>query len=353
METKVLGITVAFLVALISTPFVRKLAFKINAVDHPSGRKVHSRLMPRLGGIAIYLGFVAALLLTQTITPANLGLIIGGTIIVLLGILDDVKELSPGVKLFGQIGAAFVLVAFGVEVSVITNPFGNTIPLGYFSIPVTIFWVVGVTNAVNLIDGLDGLAAGLATIAAFCLAIIGWLEGEYMVVAPAVILGASTLGFLKYNFHPAKIFMGDTGSMFLGYALAALSIIGLTKSFAVMSVFVPIFIIGIPIFDTAFAILRRFINHQPIFQADKEHLHHCLLDMGLSHRQTVLAIYAVDLLLGASGVLLTQLTTAQSFLLVLAVTIIVFIGADRIGVLGSGAQQSLEMVPENEKKYSA
>ncbi|KNZ70073.1 glycosyl transferase family protein [Thermincola ferriacetica] len=352
VETKVLGIAVAFLTTLIMTPLVRRLAFKIGAVDCPNDRKVHCKPMPRLGGVAIFLGFVIAMLVTQEISKITLGLVIGSALIVALGIMDDIFDISPRLKLLGQIVAALVLVLFGIEVTFVTNPFGGVVNLGILSIPITLFWIVGVTNAVNLVDGLDGLAGGVATIAAFCLAVIGWLEGQYMVVLPAIILGASTIGFLKYNFHPAKIFMGDSGSMFLGYILAAFSIIGLTKGFAVMSVFVPIFIIGIPIFDTAFAIVRRFMNHQPIFKADKEHLHHCLLEKGLSHRQTVLAIYLFDILLGVSGIVLTQLTTAQSFLVFIGVTLAAFVGADKLGVLGSRAVQTLEM-PQQERKYSA
>lgn len=352
MEAKILGIIVAFLITLGVTPLVRKLAFKIGAVDRPNDRKVHCRTMPRLGGVAIYIGFMMAMLFTQELDQRIIGLLIGSTFIVALGVMDDILDISPWIKLIGQIVGAFILISFGIEVIRITNPFGGTFELGYLSIPVTILWIVGVTNAVNLVDGLDGLAGGLATIAALCLAVIVWLEGTFTVVAPALILGASTIGFLKYNFNPAKIFMGDSGSMFLGYVLSALSIIGLTKGAAVLSVFAPIFIIGIPIFDTVFAIVRRFMNHQPIFKADKEHLHHCLLEMGLTHKQTVLAIYVVNIILGASGVLLTQLTTAQSFMVFVVVMLGAFIGANKVGVLGTKAVRSVGVESQG-KKYTA
>lgn len=326
----------SFLLTLILVPFIKKLAFKVGAVDNPSQRKVHSKPMPRLGGLAIYIGFVVMVLLTQPINHQIIGLLLGGTIIALVGVVDDLMDISPKIKLAGQVVAACVLVAFNIDVSYITHPFheGEILSLKYFSIPVTILWVVGITNAVNLIDGLDGLAAGLATIAALTLAIVGYSEGQYLMVALALILAASTLGFLKYNFHPAQIFMGDSGSMFLGFNLSALAIMGFVKSVTVISVFVPILILGIPIFDTLFAIIRRYFNGQPIFKADKEHLHHCLLNKGFSHKQTVLLIYVVNILLAATGVLLTYLTTAQGLLALAIVSTLVLWGAQKIGVIG-------------------
>jgi UDP-GlcNAc:undecaprenyl-phosphate GlcNAc-1-phosphate transferase len=210
---------------------------------------------------------------------------------------------------------------------------------------------VGVTNAVNLIDGLDGLAGGFSAIAAVTLAVVGWANDQLLIVFPAMILCASALGFLKYNFHPAKIFLGDSGSQFLGYMLAGISVIGLTKGAAVMSVFVPVLIMGIPIFDTLFAIIRRYVNNQPIFEADKEHLHHRLLAIGLTHRQSVLIIYGISGLLGASAVLLTFLTTAQAFLVFLGITLGVFIAANRVGVLSTRAVQKTP-APEVQRNRS-
>lgn len=329
----------ALIISLLGTPLVSKLAFKLGAVDRPDKRKVHSRLMPRLGGLAIYLGFTVVMLFRVDISKSMTGLLLGGTIIVLLGVLDDIRDISPRVKLLGQILAAAVAVAFGIEVNYITNPFGGTIILNWFGLPwggpLTVLWIVGITNALNLIDGLDGLAGGLSAIAAVTLAVIGWREGTTVLVLPALILAASTIGFLRYNFYPAKIFMGDSGSMFLGYTLACLSVIGLTKTATVVSVFIPILILGIPIFDTLFAIIRRYINNQPIFKADKEHLHHRLLAVGLSHRQTVLAIYAVNLVLGASAVWMTAMANDQAVMISIGLIIAIFIGADRVGVLRS------------------
>lgn len=327
----------ALIISLLATPLVSKLAFKLGAVDRPDKRKVHSRLMPRLGGLAIYLGFTVTMLVTGEVSQSMQGLLLGGSVIVLIGVLDDIRDIAPRVKLLGQIAAAVVAVGFGIQVDFISSPFGGIIELNWFNIPwgipLTILWVVGITNAVNLIDGLDGLAGGLSAIAALTLAVIGWREGSPEIVLPALILAASTMGFLRYNFYPAKIFMGDSGSMFLGYTLACLSVIGLAKTATVVSVFIPILILGIPIFDTLFAIIRRYINNQPIFKADKEHLHHRLLAIGLSHRQTVMVIYGVNLVLGASAIWLTSMASDRAVLISIGLIIAIFIGADRIGVL--------------------
>jgi len=325
----------SFLVTLGLVPLIKKLAFKVGAVDNPCQRKVHCKPMPRLGGLAIYIGFIAMVLISQPINQQILGLVLGSTIIAILGVVDDIKDISPKVKLAGQILAACVLVAFNIDVDYITHPFATgVVPLGYLSVPVTVLWVVGITNAVNLIDGLDGLAAGISTIAALTLAMVGYTQGQFLMVTLALMLAASTLGFLKYNFYPAQIFMGDSGSMFLGFNLSALAIMGFVKSITIISVFVPILILGIPIFDTLFAIIRRYFNGQPIFKADKEHLHHCLLNKGFSHKQTVLVIYTINLLLAGTGVLLTHLTTAQGILILTVISTLVLWSAQKIGVIG-------------------
>ena len=335
-----LGIPFAFIISFIITPLLKKNAEKLGAIDVPDARKVHQRVMPRIGGLAIYLGFLISVLVVFPITNELLGLLAGSTIIMLFGIADDIRGVSPKVKLLGQIIAAGIVVMAGISVEFITNPFANImgggamIPLGVFAIPVTIFWIVGVTNAINLIDGLDGLAAGTSAIAAVTMAVIAVLEGHVMVAIMAAILAASIFGFLKYNFHPAEIFMGDSGSLFLGFSLSTLAIMGLTKSATVISVFVPILILGIPIFDTFFAVVRRYLQGKPIFQADKGHLHHRLLDMGLSHKQTVIAIYFVNFTLGGSAVLLTRLTSEQSLWILLAVTVLGLLGANALGVTG-------------------
>lgn len=356
---EILGpLLIAFFTALAVTPVVRKFAIKFKAVDCPNARKVHHNIMPRLGGLAICLAFWVTVLLTQEITREIGGLLVGGAIICLVGVWDDFKNVSPKTKLLAQIIAACVVVAAGIRVDFLTNPLEGligmeffqhpTIGLWIFSYPLTVLWIIGITNAVNLIDGLDGLAAGVSSIAALTLGVVSLLEGQGNASVLFFILAASALGFLFYNFYPASIFMGDTGSLFLGFNLSTLAIIGLTKSTTIISLFLPIIILGIPIFDTLFAIFRRFVNGKPIFSPDKEHLHHRLLALGLTHRLTVLTIYGISLLLGASAVIMSLVTTAQGMLLMVAVTLGVFIAADKVGILQAKGRKEN---PQDKKVY--
>lgn len=348
-----LGIFGALFVSFMVTPLVKKLAVVVGAVDKPNDRKVHNGLMPRIGGVAIYLGFVTAILISMKLNGQVLGLLLSCTLIMALGLIDDIKGISPKVKLLGQIVASLILVYFGVRVDFITNPFtGKMFYLGILSIPVTIFWITGVSNAVNLIDGLDGLAAGVSAIAAVTLAVVAWTQGQFETVFMALFLAASILGFLRYNFHPAQLFMGDCGSLFLGFTLGSLAILGVSKSATVISVFIPIIILGIPIMDTLFAITRRYNNKQPIFQADRGHLHHRLLDMGLSHTQTVLLIYTINFILGSSAVLLTMLTTAQSVMILIGLSVAVLSGANYIGII-TGKSVPAKKVEREEQRIGA
>lgn len=327
------AILVALFLSYALTPVVKHLAIKIGAVDTPQERKVHVKVMPRLGGLAIYLAFTITVLIFYPLTKEIVGLIIGGTIITLLGVLDDKIGVSPKVKLLGQLIAAIVVISFGIKVNVLTNPFGISAQLGLLSIPVTIIWIVGVTNALNLIDGLDGLAAGVSAISAVTLGIVAYLGGNAVFALASFILAASCLGFLKHNFYPAKIFMGDTGSMFLGFNLASLAILGLTKSVTFVSLFIPILVIGIPILDIFFAIVRRFYNKKSIFEADKGHLHHRLMALGLSHKYCVLTMYGVTLFFGISAIGLYMATGAQAMVLTLTLTLFLLFCAEQIGIL--------------------
>lgn len=330
---KVLGpMLIAFLLVVCITPFVKKLA-KIVALDKPNERKVHKSLMPRMGGLAICLGFWLTVLLTQDLTKEIFGLLAGGIVIAFVGILDDTKGVSPKMKLLAQGIAACIVLFSGVKVQFLTHPIEGVIPLGFLSYPLTFLWIVGITNAVNLIDGLDGLAAGISAIAALTLGMVSWLAGYGQIAIYAFILASSILGFLKYNFHPAQIFMGDTGALFLGFNLSTLAILGLTKSTTVISLFLPIIILGVPILDTMLAIFRRYSKGKPIFSADKEHIHHRLLGLGLSHGKTVLAMYGVSILLGISAILMSIASTAQGMLIMVGVTMAVFIAAEKVGVI--------------------
>ena len=333
MQVYLVSFMVALLVAYFITPQVKELAIKVGALDKPNARKVHTRVIPRMGGLAIYLGFVIAVLATMHINQQLVGLLLGGTLIVALGIVDDMVQLSAKVKLFGQIIAAAVLVLFDIRIEWISNPFGEMIYLEYFSIPLTVFWVVSLTNTVNLIDGLDGLAAGVATIAAVTIVLVAMQQNFITVVILASAIAGGSLGFLQHNFNPAKIFMGDTGSMFLGYMLAAISVIGTVKSAATIALIVPIVALGLPIMDTAFAIIRRYNSGQPIFKPDKGHLHHRLLAMGLSQKQAVLLMYVISGCLGLSAIALTEVNYAFGALILGLLLVLAFVGAKKLGVL--------------------
>lgn len=341
MHIPVTAILLAFGLALLVTPLVGRWAFQFGAVDRPDQRKVHNKVMPRLGGLAIYISFVAAVLLTREVTGQVAGLLVGGSLILLLGIIDDTRGLSPRMKLAGQIAAACAVIPFGLEVDSLTNPFSDElITLGLLSAPVTVMWIVSVTNAVNLIDGLDGLAGGTSCIAVLTLAAVVWIEanasggsqGQWEAIILAFIMAASLIGFLRYNFHPARIFLGDSGSMYLGFSVATLAVMGLAKSATFISVVIPIVILGVPILDTVFAIVRRYHGNKPILQPDKEHLHHRLLQMGLGHRRSVLCLYGVNIVLGLSAILLTKLTPPQAAVFLVILSTVVIVAANKIGV---------------------
>jgi UDP-GlcNAc:undecaprenyl-phosphate GlcNAc-1-phosphate transferase len=333
MQTYLVAFTVALAVAYFITPHVKDFAIKAGALDAPDARKVHTIPIPRMGGLAIYLGFVLAVLSSIHINSEILGLLLGGTTILALGIVDDLKHLSAKVKLLGQIIAALVLIAFNVQIEWLTNPFGDIIYLEYFSIPLTVLWVVGLTNTVNLIDGLDGLAAGISTIASITILLVALQQKLFTVAILTAAIAGSSLGFLHYNFNPAKIFMGDTGSMFLGFMLAGVSILGTVKSAATIALVVPIVALGLPIMDTAFAIIRRYSNGRPISKPDKGHLHHRLLEMGLTQKQAVLLMYVISGCLGLSAIVLTEVNKGYGAVIILLLLVGAFLGAKKIGVL--------------------
>jgi len=313
----------AFALAFILTPPVRRLAYRIKAIDHPDPRKIHRRAMPLLGGLAVYVAFWAAagfaLLLAGGGAPFQ-GLFWGSTLILALGIYDDLKGLSYKAKFAGQFAAAFILVAYNVRIEFITLPFQDTIFLGIFMIPLTLLWVVGITNAVNLVDGVDGLATGVSVIAAVVMFALTW--GEFPLIAVLVLtLAGAALGFLPHNFSPARIFLGDTGSLFLGFMLAGFSIVGVTKQATLTTLIIPVLVFGLPITDTFYAMWRRFRSRRPIFKPDNGHIHHRLLNIGLSTRQTVAVLYSGSIFFGASAIFLDRSAAAAPYLIPL-----VFIG---------------------------
>ena len=295
----VVPFVIALVVSYALTPSVKKLAIKIGAVDRPNARKVHTHVIPRLGGLAIYIGFMAAVLFCVPLQHELVGMLLGCTAIVAVGIWDDICNIPAKVKLVGQILAACIPIAFGIQIEWLTNPFGDIIVLPeLIAIPVTIFWIIGFTNTVNLIDGLDGLAAGVAFIASISMFLLAYNLNQFLPALVIVSMAGAALGFLQYNFNPAKIFMGDTGSMLLVYTLSVAAVLGLVKTAATVALVVPIIALGLPILDTTFAIIRRKMSGVPIFQPDKGHLHHRLLALGMTQKQAVLIMYFVSMILG-------------------------------------------------------
>lgn len=325
---------IALIVAYVLTPGVKKLAIKVGAVDKPNARKVHTHAIPRLGGLAIYIGFMAAVLFCVPVRHELLGLLLGCTAIVALGIWDDICNIPAKVKLVGQIVAACIPIAFGIQIEWLTNPFGTLIVLPELvAVPVTIFWIIGFTNTVNLIDGLDGLAAGVSFIASVSMFLLAYTMNQYLPAMIIVAMAGAALGFLQYNFNPAKIFMGDTGSMLLGYTMSVAAVLGLVKTAATIALVVPLIALGLPILDTLFAIIRRKMSGVPIFQPDKGHLHHRLLALGMSQKQAVLIMYFVSIVLGIVALFVANVNYQTGIATVLVVLAVIIYTAKRLGIL--------------------
>jgi UDP-GlcNAc:undecaprenyl-phosphate GlcNAc-1-phosphate transferase len=344
------------------TPAVRRLAWRLGAVDRPGGRRVNTRSTPRLGGLAIYAGFLAAALVAMVLTRdielvrtakdmfiripitiktdrAILGIVLGGTFLMMVGAYDDRRGLPPSVKLLAMVIAAAALIPFGLGTQFVTDPrSGAPIALGFWQGSLfTILWVVAMVNVINFIDGLDGLAAGITAIAGITLLLTANAKNDPVAVALAAALVGSALGFLPHNFNPARIFMGDSGSMFLGYVLGGLSVMGLYKSITAISMLVPMLAVGVPIADTAFAIVRRWRSGQPIYLPDRGHLHHRLLDRGLTQRQTVVLLYLISALLGMGGLAVAGVNRAAALATLVVVAAALLVGARRMGLLARSA----------------
>ncbi len=308
------ALIVSGLVCIATVPWVKKLAISCGALDKPDARKVHKAPIPLWGGLAVFLGFVVGLTLALYVWPENVlptplqfklvGVVLSGFLILLVGMWDDRYGMKAMVKLFLQIVVACLLIYFGVRIDYFNIPGMGMIYLpGMIGNLFTVFWIVGIMNAVNLLDGLDGLVAGVSGISATLFAIVvGW-SGQYVVMIGLIALVGACLGFLRYNFNPATIFMGDTGSLFVGLMFAVWSIVGVFKVTTTVALAIPVvLILGLPILDTSFAIVRRGVARKPIFKPDKGHIHHRVLDLGLSHRDAVLVIYGVNFMLGALGI---------------------------------------------------
>lgn len=320
-------------IAFTMTPLARVLAYKIGAVDVPKDkRRMHRVAMPLLGGVAIFTAFVVTVLafcdLSEN-TKQIFGLLAGATFIVITGILDDKYNLNAILKLFMQIAAACIVAFCGVTIEYIGifNPDGGMIALGSLAIPVTVFWIVAVTNAVNLIDGLDGLSCGVSAISAISILVSSFFMNDtpYFAILLTAILAGSCIGFLPYNFNPAKIFMGDTGAMFLGFALSTISILGVFKTSAVISYWVPFIAFALPLGDTIFAFARRILQGKSPFSADRGHIHHRLIDLGFNQRQSVGVLYAMSAIFGIAAVLLAINKPIGAAIIIVSAFVILFV----------------------------
>lgn len=349
----ILTLFLCFIISFMITPYIIKLAHKIGATDKPSKRKVHEKVMPRLGGLAIFISFLVGVLIVSPTNTSHLWILLGAAVIVLVGIIDDIYELSAKIKVLGQMAAAvIVVVPGGIQIEFINLPFGGVLEFGILSIPMTLFWIVAVTNAINLIDGLDGLATGVTSIALITMTIMAFIMGNVYVFVFSLILLFSILGFMYYNFHPAKIFLGDTGSLFLGFLIAVLSLLGF-KNITIVALIVPLFILGVPILDTFFAIVRRRRNKVPFYIPDRSHLHHCLLDLGFSHRKTVLLIYLLSAVFGVAAILFSMATIWGALLITLAVLLIIELLVEYLGLVHKNYRPILSFfkINRNQKSY--
>lgn len=305
----------SFVITLCLTPWVKRVALKANIIDHPNTRKIHKTPIPRLGGIAIFSGCILPLLFLLPMSNLLLGIFIGSSLVLILGILDDITDLSPWIKLAGQLLIALLTFKFGVSIQLITNPFGGVIPLHWMSLPITVIWIVGMMNALNLLDGLDGLASGVSATSAFMFIIVALKTGQIESALISIALFGACVAFLKYNFAPAQIFMGDAGSMFLGYMLASVSILGVLKSTATLSILIPFLILGVPISDTLFSIFRRLKNRKRLFKADTGHFHHRLLDLGFNPKQVAILGYLLTLFLGGIGLIMSVFSGKVAYII--------------------------------------
>ena len=299
----------ALAVSFAATPLAKKLAEKVGAIDVPKdARRVHDHPIPRMGGLAIFIGFIVSMLLFSAMTTPVMGMLIGALIIAAMGAIDDVVTLNAWVKLGAQVIAAAFAIRCGVVIEVLSTPTMMTQDfyiIGYLAYPVTLLWIVGCTNAVNLIDGLDGLAVGVSAISCITLFAVAMLVSEPAIALILAALAGACFGFMPFNLNPAKIFMGDTGAQLLGFILSCVSVLGMFKFSAIVTFIVPVLALAVPLADTAFAFFRRILSGESPFHADRKHFHHRLLDMGLNQKQAVAVLYAISAIMGLLAVLLS------------------------------------------------
>ena len=297
---------IAFIVSYILTPYMARVGKKQNMMDIPGHRKIHEEAIPNLGGIVIFFGFLLSLLFVMPIEGQVKALLIGGVIILLLGVVDDIANLSPKHKFIIQMIPALIVIIYNSDLinSFIVNQLKSLDLLGYLLYPILIFWIVGITNSINLIDGLDGLACGVSLIALVAFLILGLRQNLETLSLISIALAGSILAFLRFNFYPAKMFLGDSGSTFAGFMLASVGALWVLNSGNAFFILIPIIVLALPIFDTLFAIWRRYRSHHPIFQADKGHLHHRLLARGIAHKNVVFILWGISATFSAIALVL-------------------------------------------------
>ncbi len=329
----IVAVGTAMVISFAATPVVKAFAVKVNAIDVPTdSRRVHDHPIPRMGGLAIFLGFLISIVLFANITKQVQGILLGSIVIIIIGVIDDILRLKAWIKLLGQIAAAGIAVAHGIVVEIISHPMalgggGEYLTFGgVIAIIITFFWIVGMTNAVNLIDGLDGLAVGISAISSITMLVVAMMVSEGNVAVILAALAGGCFGFMPFNLNPAKIFMGDTGALLLGYVLSTVSVIGFFKFYAVISFAVPILAMALPLLDTLFAIIRRTLKGQNPMAPDRGHFHHRLLDMGLSHKQAVAILYAISAVLGLTAVVITTESRVRTVLFIVAMAVAVGTG---------------------------
>lgn len=337
MHKYIIPFLAAFILTFIQMPFTIKIAKKKGFLDVPKDeRRVHKKPIPVGGGIAMV---ISVSILMVYFLPINKNLImalIASLIIAISGLYDDKEGLSPKLKFLFQILAAVILIIGGMKIEFFTNPFDShdaLLILNILSIPVTIFWVCGITNTINLIDGLDGLASGVSMICAISMFFITYKMGRYDVSLVCALVAGACLGFLPFNFNPAKIFMGDTGALYLGFMLSYISISGFLKQAAILMIFVPVLILGVPVFDTAFAMVRRKLSGKSMVEADKGHLHHRLLKMGLNQRQTVVILYSISAIFGVLANLISRFHSSIALVISIGVLLIIVATGVAAGML--------------------
>ncbi len=346
----------AFIISLLVTPLAVRLAPKIGAMDIPKdNRRMHKKAMPRFGGMAIFAGTEAGLAVFCHSDPEVITIIWGGILIYAVGVIDDLRGLPAKLKFLLQILCATAIYIGGIQIDFVKNPFVSGAYIHFplaVSLIITVIWIVGITNTINLIDGLDGLAAGVAVIASGYISYAAFLSGQYGVAVAMLAVTGGALGFLPFNFHPAKIFMGDSGSLYLGFMIASISVLGSTKGATLIVTIVPFLALGLPIFDTAFAIIRRWINGTPIMEADKGHLHHRIMATGIGQRRTVLIMYCISAIMGMVAIMVVKRELVEAVVLTVVAAILLCVFVADHPRLRDIMQEGISAVPKTDGKKS-